>query len=79
VASEAARPHLDWTKPIGLLLCGIVHYLLDEDDPGRLFGDLELVPPGLVPLPEWRPDPGTPLRVDYGVLSLACAGVARNP
>ena len=46
----------------------------------RLFGDLPLVEPGLVPIPEWRPDPGTPIRADYGViLSMACAGVARKP
>ncbi len=132
VASPAIRGHLDWSQPVGLLLCGIVHYVLDEEDPARLvaelvdalpsgsyvfihhlldtgdpaaaelqeqmlkglgrvrfrtlaevrrlFGDLELVEPGLVPIPEWRPDPGTPIRADYGViLSMACAGVARKP
>ncbi len=132
VASPAIREHLDWRQPIGLLLCGIVHYVLDEENPGRLvadlvdalppgsyvfihhlldtgdpaaaalqeqmlkglgrvrfrtlpevralFGDLELVPPGLVPVPEWRPDPGAAIRADYGVvLSMACAGVARKP
>ena len=130
-ASQAIRGHLDFNKPIGLLLCGILHYQLDGDDPRRLvaelasalpsgsyvfihhlldtpdpaaaelqahmlkglgrvkfrtlaevralFGDLELVPPGVVPLPEWRPEPGTPVRIDYGVLSLACVGVARKP
>jgi hypothetical protein len=132
VASPAIREHLNWDEPVGLLLCGIVHYVLDEEDPERLvaelvdalpsgsyvfihhlldtgepaaaalqeqmlkglgrvrfrtlaevrrlFGDLELVEPGLVPVPEWRPDPGTPIRADYGViLSMACAGVARKP
>jgi len=131
VASQAIRAHLDWDKPVGLLLCGILHYQLDDDDPGRLvaelvsalpsgsyvfihhlldtgdpsatalqeqmvkglgrvkfrtlpevralFGDLELVPPGVVPVPKWRPEPGTPVRIDYGVLSLACVGVARKP
>ncbi len=132
VASPAIREHLDWTQPIGLLLCGIVHYVLDEEHPERviaelvdalppgsyvfihhlldtgdpaaaelqaqmlkglgrvrfrtlaqvrrLFGDLELVPPGLVPVPEWRPEPGAAIRADYGVvLSMACAGVARKP
>jgi S-adenosyl methyltransferase len=131
VSSPAIRGHLDWDQPVGLLLCGILHYVLDEEDPGRLvaelvdalppgsfvfihhlldtgdpaaaalqeqmlkglgrvrfrtlaqvrrlFGDLELVEPGLVPIPEWRPDPGTPIRADYGViLSMACAGVARK-
>ena len=25
--------HLDWDEPIGLLLCGILHYVLDDDRP----------------------------------------------
>ena len=132
VANPAVRAHLDWDRPIGLLLCGIVHYILDEEGPAeivaelvdalpsgsyvfihhlldtgdpaaaelqaqmlkglgrvkfrtlsqvsRLFGDLPLVEPGLVPVPEWRPDPGSPIRADYGViLSMACACVARKP
>lgn len=131
VASQPIRARLDWSQPVGLLLCGILHYMLDDDEPGKLvaelvsalpsgsyvfihhlldtgdpaaaalqehmlkglgrvkfrtlpevrafFGDLELVPPGLVPVPKWRPEPGTPVRIDYGVLSLACVGVARKP
>jgi hypothetical protein len=131
VHNPVVRAHLDWTAPIGLLLCGIVHYVLDSEEPAalvaaladalpagsfifihhlidtgdpsaaelqaqllkglgrvkfrtlaqvrRLFGDLELVEPGLVPVPEWRPDPGTPIRADYGdMLQMACAGVARK-
>lgn len=42
------------------------------------FGDLELVEPGLVPLAEWRAEPGDVARQDlthYNVL----AGVARKP
>jgi hypothetical protein len=130
--NPGVRAHLDWERPIGLLMCGIIHYVLDADGPaeivgalvdalppgsyvfihhlldngdpasaelqatmakglGRvqfrtmeevraLFGDLELVSPGLVQVPAWRPDPGTPPRADYGpVLELACAGVARKP
>jgi hypothetical protein len=132
VGSQAIREQLDWGRPIGLLLCGIMHYVPDEDRPAELvaelvdalpsgsyvfihhlldtgdpaaaelqaqmskglgqvrfrtlgevrglFGDLPLVEPGLVPVPEWRPDPGAPIRADYGVvLSMACAGVARKP
>ena len=132
VGNPMIREHLDWDQPIGLLLCGIMHYVPDEDRPAelvaelvdalpsgsyvfihhlldtgdpaaaelqahmlkglgrvrfrtlgevrRLFGDLPLVEPGLVPVPEWRPDPGTPIRADYGaILSMACAGVARKP
>jgi hypothetical protein len=132
VHNPAVRAHLDWSAPIGLLLCGIVHYVMDSEEPAalvaavvdalpagsyvfihhmldtgdpsaaelqaqllkglgraqfrslaqvrRLFGDLELVEPGLVPVPEWRPDPGTPIRADYGaILQMACAGVARKP
>jgi hypothetical protein len=131
VDNAAVRAHLDWDRPIGLLLCGIIHYIMDSEEPAalvaalvdalpagsyvfihhlldtgdpsaaelqaqllkglgraqfrtlaqvrRLFGDLTLVEPGLVPVPEWRPDPGTPIRADYGaILQMACAGVARK-
>jgi O-methyltransferase involved in polyketide biosynthesis len=120
-----AREHLDWSRPVGLLLCGIVHFLLDEDEPRRLvaeltdalpagsylfihhllhtsntalesamklglgrvqfrtddeilalFGGMDLVDPGLVLVPRWRPDPDTPQVDDHPVLALAVAGVA---
>ncbi|HEV2375761.1 MAG TPA: SAM-dependent methyltransferase [Streptosporangiaceae bacterium] len=125
------RSHLDWEQPIGLLLCGILHHILDSEHPAGLvatlsqalpagsyvfihhlldrgdpetaglqnamkqglgrgqfrtweqvrdmFSGLELVEPGLVLVPEWRPDPGTPSARDWPVLQLACAGVARKP
>jgi S-adenosyl methyltransferase len=123
--------HLDGDQPIGLLLCGILHYILDEEHPadltaalsrglpsgsyifihhlldsgdpaiadvqaafqrslGRgqfrtraqisnLFNGLELVEPGLVPVPDWRPEAGTASAGGFPVLRLACAGVARKP
>jgi hypothetical protein len=43
-----------------------------------LFGGLELVPPGLVTVSEWCPDPDTPADQSL-VLRMACAGVARIP
>jgi len=132
IDNPVIRTQLDWQQPIGLLLCGIVHYVLDDEGPAELvaalvdalpsgsyvfihhlldtgdpaaatmqaqmlkglgraqfrtlaqvrglFGDLELAEPGLVTVPEWRPDPGTPIMADYGeVLSMACVGVARKP
>ncbi len=124
------RKQLDWDQPIGLLLCGILHYILDEENPagvvatlyralpagsyvfihhmldsedpasatlqaamqrgpGRtqfrtfaqireLFDGLELVEPGVVLVPEWRPHPGTPGVLHHPVLKLAAAGVARK-
>ncbi|MGH3151079.1 MAG: SAM-dependent methyltransferase [Streptosporangiaceae bacterium] len=129
LASPDVREHLDWDRPIGLLLCGIVHYVLDEENPaevmatlydalphgsyvfihhlldtedpatatlqeqmrsgvGRvqfrtmaqirtLFDGLELVDPGLVLVPDWRPEP--PAVRDHPVLEMACVGVARKP
>ena len=123
--------HLDLDEPIGLLMCGILHYILDEENPAELVGTLyralprgsyvmihhlldmedpaaatlqaqmrgglgraqfrthaqirdlfdglELVEPGLVPVPDWRPDPGTPGVRDHPVLQMACVGVARKP
>jgi hypothetical protein len=129
LADPDVREHLDWEKPIGLLMCGILHYILDEEDPaevvatlyealppgsyvfihhllaiddpaaavlqeqmraglGRaqfrtmdqvraLFGGLDLVEPGLVIVPDWRPEP--PAIRDHPVLEMACVGVARKP
>jgi hypothetical protein len=129
VANPDVRKHLDWEQPIGLLMCGILHYVLDEEQPaevvatlydalpsgsyvfihhllaiedpaaavlqeqmrsglGRaqfrtldevrvLFDGLEFVEPGLVPVPDWRPEP--PTVRDHPVLEMACAGVARKP
>jgi S-adenosyl methyltransferase len=131
LASPAVRVHLDWNQPIGLLLCGILHYVLDEENPaavldtlyralpagsyvfihhmldsqdpasatlqaamqkglgrvqfrtfgeiGQLFAGLELVEPGVVLVPDWRPDPHTPGVADHPVLGLAVVGVARKP
>jgi hypothetical protein len=128
VANPDVRKYLDWEQPLGLLMCGVLHYVLDDEQPaevvatlydalpsgsyvfihhllstedpaaavlqeqmrsglGRaqfrtldevrlLFDGLELVEPGLVPVPDWRPQPPT-IR-DHPVLEMACAGVARK-
>jgi hypothetical protein len=130
LAEPDVRNGLDWHQPVGLLLCGILHYILDEgkpgdivdalyralpagsyvfihhmldsDDPGsvmlqtemqrslgrtkfrtfaeinELFAGLELVEPGVVLVPDWRPGPGTPIAADHPVLKLAAAGVAHK-
>jgi O-methyltransferase involved in polyketide biosynthesis len=131
LAHPEVRKHLDWSQPVGLLLCGILHYILDEEKPAELvatlyralppgsyvfihhllhsedpasatlqaemqnglgrsqfrtfaqirelFGGLELVEPGLVLVPDWRPYLNTPKVRDHPVLGLAAAGVARKP
>jgi hypothetical protein len=131
LADPALVGHLDLTRPVGLLLCGILHHLTDEEDPAglvarmwdalppgsyvfihhliqvddpgaaaaeaalrqgmgrgqfrpvkeveRMFDGLELVDPGVVPVPEWRPEPGDPSSDDHPVLRLAAVGVARKP
>lgn len=118
--------HIDLREPVGLILCGILHHIQDEDDPwsstaklvaalpsgsyvfihhlvnrgdeqsaalqalersryrtfeeiSRFFAGLELVEPGLVPVPSWRPDPDLAALDDHPVLQLALAGVARKP
>ena len=38
IDDPVARARLDWDRPIGLLLCGIAHYILDSDGPGSLSG-----------------------------------------
>jgi len=129
LANPDVREQLDWDQPIGLLLCGILHYILDEEEPaeivatlcgalphgsyvfihhlldtddpaaavlqaqmrgglGRaqfrtldqvrdLFYGLELAEPGLVLVPDWRPEP--PTVQDHPVLEMACVGLARKP
>jgi hypothetical protein len=42
----------------------------------ELFDGLELVKPGLVLVPDWRPQP--PAIRDHPVLEMACVGVARK-
>ena len=47
------------------------------DEVRALFGGMELIEPGLVPVPDWRPEPRA-IR-DHPVLEMACVGVARKP
>lgn len=131
LADPALRAHIDLDQPVGLLLCGILHYILDEedplgitatlnsslasgsqvfihhlvssDDPGaevmqqaflqglgrgqfrtmaevtRMFDGLELLDPGVVFVPDWRPDADTAPLSEHPVLRFAAAGVARKP
>jgi hypothetical protein len=58
---------------------GVETYLRDSGEFGRLvFSGLDLVPPGVVVMPEWRPDEEfgvRPLPSEIGIN----AGVARKP
>ncbi|MFI0446346.1 SAM-dependent methyltransferase [Actinomadura sp. 6N118] len=126
----ALRRLIDLDRPVGLLLCGIMHYLNDEEDPGGIIArlmarmpsgsyvflhhlvkagtsgeeaaeaalrkgigrgtfrtpdqvaafltGLDLVPPGVVRVPDWRPDPDDHI-ADDPVLNLAVAALARKP
>ncbi len=131
LADPTLRATIDLDRPVGLLLCGIVHYVSDEEDPagilarlieplapgshvflqhlvqagtpgeqaaeaamrqgmGRgyfrtpeqvlgLMSGLELVDPGLVRVPDWRPDGTEPPADEHPVLRLAVAAVGRKP
>jgi hypothetical protein len=122
---------IDFDQPVALLLCGILHHILDDEDPAGLtaayraalpagsyvfihhlvttedpsvaaaqaelqqatgrgqfrtveqveqfFEGLELVEPGVVAVPEWRPDADTPPVDAHPVLRLAVAGLGRKP
>jgi hypothetical protein len=128
---RATRETLDFSRPIGLILCALLHFIPDEDQPGPIvrklvealppgsyvvsshttaeyapqsiygagkayergglrgalrtadefaelvFSGLTLVPPGVVLVSEWRPEPGTPLpsAVEVGTNG----AVARKP
>lgn len=50
-----------------------------RDEIAHLFDDFELVAPGLVWVPEWRPDSSDDLLLDQPEGSMLIAGVARKP
>ncbi len=131
LGDPALRQIIDFTRPVGLLLCGIIHYISDEEDPAGIIArltaplpsgshvflhhlvtantpgemaaweairqgigrgyfrtpdqvrsflaGLELVEPGLVRVPDWRPDGSETLPADHPVLRLAVAAVGRKP
>ncbi|GAA5195737.1 SAM-dependent methyltransferase [Rugosimonospora acidiphila] len=130
------RGLIDFTRPVGLLLMGILHHFGDDEDPAgvaatlydalpsgsyvaishfhdpgeahpdasrkaleveRIFNQtlgtgrwrthdeimaylagLELIEPGLVPLPEWRPEPGTKPSTQTDTYHTFVGGVARK-
>ncbi|MGW0483394.1 SAM-dependent methyltransferase [Nonomuraea sp. NPDC003214] len=137
LAHPDVRGLIDFTRPVGLLLFGILHHLADDEDPGGIvarlmaalapgshlaishfhnpgrahpevaeqarsaekifnetlgtgrwrtreeilayFDGLELLDPGLVPLPEWRPD-GRDEQAELGITYHTFVGaVARKP
>ncbi|MFF0774312.1 SAM-dependent methyltransferase [Nonomuraea wenchangensis] len=136
LADPRTRALIDFDRPVGLLMFGLLHHLADEEDPAgivarlvaplapgshvvishfhnpgaahpevaaqaaeaeRLFNEhlgtgrwrtreellayfdgLELLEPGLVPLPEWRPDEGDD--ADLGITyHTFLGGVGRKP
>ena len=127
--NPAITAFLDFSRPIGLILNGVIHYLNDDEDPygvvtkltsalasgsylqlthfstaapaaaalervlmrsigsGRMrgadeitafFDGLELVDPGVVFLPEWRPDRPVAYPLEVGG-QLLLGGMARKP
>ncbi len=148
VNSDARRPQtildhpdvhklIDFDRPVGLLLLGILHHMADEEDPAGIaatlyaglapgsyvaishfhdpgaahpeesrnareverifnqtmgtgrwrthdeilayFGGLELLEPGIVPLAEWRPEPGTTPGPKNNIYHTLVGGLARKP
>ena len=67
--NPAVRAHLDWGQPIGLLMCGILHYVLDSDGPMEIISALvDAASLGLIrlhpsPAGQWRPSVGGPAGV----------------
>jgi hypothetical protein len=40
LANPDVRRYLDWGQPLGLLMCGILHYVLDEENPAGVVATL---------------------------------------
>ena len=118
LAHDAARRLIDFGQPVGLLLCAVLHFVADDEDPWRIlatlrdalppgsylmvghgndegevaqaaemvynrgvstsmhlrsreqilrfFNGFELVEPGLVYIPQWRPDSPSDVPADPG-------------
>ncbi len=59
--NRAAQAGLDVAQPVAVTLVSVLHLVRpatprDYEAVGRFFENLELVPPGLVRVPLWRPD-----------------------
>jgi hypothetical protein len=57
----------EMTRRMNQRLRGPSATLRDRDQTSRLFDGLELVAPGVVQPPQWRPEPGTPARPDVPI------------
>ncbi len=89
---EAASRHLDFSQPVAIMALMVLQHIPDSDDPQRIvagrqtrrtraqiqqyFTGLEMVPPGLVTLNRWRPEPDDP---DPGEDIAAYCGIGRKP
>ncbi|WP_046472237.1 SAM-dependent methyltransferase, partial [Allosalinactinospora lopnorensis] len=129
---EDVRALIDFDRPVCVMLCGILHHLLDEEDPHgivealretvvpgsfffitnftrlgdapesaelervllsqlgtgrvrtpeeltRFFDGLEILPPGLMPLPLWRPDTPVTDSTSTAVRFMTGGGVGCKP
>jgi hypothetical protein len=84
LSDPVTRDVLNFSQPIALMLVAILHFIPDDDKPAEIIATLldalpvlELVPPGVVLVSEWRRDASSlcpaPSEVNcYG-------GVARKP
>lgn len=50
LSSSKVNCLIDFSQPVAVMLVRILHHLHDEELQAY-FGDMEMVPPGLVPLP----------------------------
>jgi hypothetical protein len=73
---------IDPERPVAILMIALRHVVPDtprtEAEIGALFDGFELVEPGLVALPQWRPDTSG-FAVDGDLVRGFCAGVGRRP
>ncbi len=76
-AHPEVSSQLDWGRPIGLLLCGILHYILDSEHPGELMEAWrDVLPPGSYVFIHHLLDAGDPAIAD--VQAALQAGLGRG-
>jgi hypothetical protein len=72
LANPALQQTLDLHRPVALMLVAVLHFIRAEIS--ALFAGPDLVPPGVVPTSEWRPDPDDPALDPRVVWTYAAVG-----
>ncbi|MGH3399231.1 MAG: SAM-dependent methyltransferase [Streptosporangiaceae bacterium] len=60
---------------MAIVLMAVLQFVVEEEPPGEFFDGQSLIEPGVVRIPEWRPD----APADRGIPSTMWGGAGRKP